>query len=102
MTELFLVLLRILFPLDPVARLRELMRVWLRTVMGWLEDPEEREAYAYWAEDRARLESCICFLEYAMQVLLHDRARQTLGLRFILASSSAMGCSKSRFIAEEV
>jgi len=83
MGQMLLILLRILFPLDPVARTRELMRNWLGMVMSWIADPEELEAYAYWSEDRARLESCICFLEYAMQVLLHDRARQMLGQRYV-------------------
>jgi hypothetical protein len=80
---MLLILLRILFPLDPVARTRELMRNWLGMVMSWIADPEELEAYAYWSEDRAKLESCICFLEYAMQVLLHDRACQMLGQRYV-------------------
>ncbi len=83
MGQMLLILMRILFPLDPVARYRELMRSWLGMVMGWVADPEELEAYAYWSEDRAKLESCICFLEYATQVLLHDRARQMLGLRYV-------------------
>jgi hypothetical protein len=83
MGQMLLILLRILFPLDPVARTRELMRNWLGMVMSWVADPEELEAYAYWSEDRARLESCICFLEYAMQVLLHDRASQMLGQRYV-------------------
>jgi len=83
MGQMLLILLRILFPLDPVARTRELMRNWLGMVMSWVADPEELEAYAYWSEDRAKLESCICFLEYAMQVLLHDRSQQILGLRYV-------------------
>jgi hypothetical protein len=83
MGQMLLILLRILFPLDPVARSRELMRSWLGMVMGWVADPEELEAYAYWSEDRAKLESCICFLEYAMQVLIHDRAQQMLGQRYV-------------------
>ena len=83
MGQMLLILLRILFPLDPVARYRELMRNWLGMVMSWVADPEELEAYAYWTEDRAKLESCICFLEYAMQVLIHDRTRQMLGLRYV-------------------
>jgi hypothetical protein len=83
MGQMLLILLRILFPLDPVVRSRELMRNWLDMVMSWVADPEELEAYAYWSEDRAKLESCICFLEYAMQVLLHDRARQMLGQRYV-------------------
>jgi hypothetical protein len=83
MGQMLLILLRILFPLDPVARTRELMRSWLGMVISWAADPEELEAYAYWSEDRARLESCICFLEYAMQALLHDRAQQMLGQRYV-------------------
>ncbi len=83
MGQMLLILLRILFPLDPVARTRELMRSWLGMVMSWVADPEELEAYAYWSEDRAKLESCICFLEYAMQVLIHDRACQMLGQRYV-------------------
>jgi hypothetical protein len=83
MGQMLLILLRILFPLDPVARTRELMRNWLGMVMSWVADPEELEAYAYWSEDRAKLESCICFLEYAMQVLIHDRACQMLGQRYV-------------------
>jgi hypothetical protein len=83
MGQMLLILLRILFPLDPVARTRELMRSWLGMVMSWVADPEELEAYAYWTEDRARLESCICFLEYAMQVLIHDRSQQMLGQRYV-------------------
>ena len=83
MGQMFLILLRILFPLDPVARYRELMRSWLGMVMSWVDDPEELASYAYWSEDRAKLESCICFLEYAMQVLIHDRTRQMLGQRYV-------------------
>ncbi len=83
MGQMFLILLRILFPLDPVARFRELMRSWLGLVMSWVADPEELASYAYWPKDRAKLESCICFLEYAMQVLIHDRTRQMLGQRYV-------------------
>ena len=83
MGQMFLILLRILFPLDPVARYRELMRSWLGMVMSGVDDPEELASYAYWSEDRAKLESCICFLEYAMQVLIHDRTRQLLGQRYV-------------------
>ena len=44
MTALFLVLLRILFPLDPVARLREITRDYINAIVSCLEDPARREA----------------------------------------------------------
>ena len=46
MTELFLVLLRILFPLDPVARLREITRDYISAIVTCLEDPARRETIA--------------------------------------------------------
>ncbi len=83
MGQMFLILLRILFPLDPVARAQELMRSWLRQVMDAVTDPEEIESFAYWPEDRLMLERAICVLEYAMRMLIHARARQMLGLRYV-------------------
>ena len=83
MGQMFILLLRILFPLDKVARSRELMRAWLQMVMGWVADPEDVEGFAYWADDRAKLEGHVCALEHAMQVLIHERARDLLGLPFI-------------------
>jgi lysozyme len=83
MGQMFVLLLRILFPLDKVARSRELMRGWLQMVMGWVADPEDVEGFAYWTDDRAKLEGHVCALEYAMQGLIHERARDLLGLPFI-------------------
>ena len=39
MGQLFILLLRILFPFDKVGRSRELMRGFLQMVMGWVMDP---------------------------------------------------------------
>ncbi len=80
---MFILLLRILFPLDKVARSREFMRAWLQKIVSWVTDPEDIEGFAYWTDDRAKLEGHICALEYAMQVLIHERAREILGLPFI-------------------
>jgi len=83
MGQMFILLLRILFPLDKVARSREFMRAWLQKIVSWVTDPEDIEGFAYWTDDRAKLEGHICALEYAMQVLIHERAREMLGLPFI-------------------
>ena len=83
MGQLFILLLRIMFPFDKFGRSRELMRGWLQMVMGWVADPEDVEDFADWADGRAKLEGHICALENAMQILVWERAREMLGLPFI-------------------
>ena len=83
MGQMFILLLRILFPLDKVARSREFMRGWIKLVMNWVRDPEDVEGFAYWSDDRARLEGHIAAVEYGLQILIWERARDMLGLPFL-------------------
>jgi hypothetical protein len=83
MTELFLLLLRILFPLDFVARARELTRDYLAEIIGWLEDPLALADIRHDPCRLARLEAHIIVAEHGVQLLIHDRARQLLGLPFV-------------------
>ena len=59
MTELFLVLLRILFPLDPVARLREITREYLNWLVTCLEDPQKLNDFLTNPEDQATYVSAL-------------------------------------------
>ena len=70
MSPMFFILMRILFPFDKVARIRELMRHLIRLTISWVSDPEDVESFAYWDEDRAWLEGHIAALEYAMRCLV--------------------------------
>ncbi|RYG38129.1 MAG: hypothetical protein EON93_02550 [Burkholderiales bacterium] len=80
---MFILLLRILFPLDLVGRSREFMRGWLQMVMGWVMDPTNIADFAEFPEDRLWLEGHIAATEHAMQILVWERAREMLGLPFI-------------------
>ena len=83
MTELFLVLLRILFPLDPVARLREVTRDYLSEIMGWLDDPLDVAEIARRPDWLEILEAHIIVAENGVELLITERARQIAGLPFI-------------------
>ena len=83
MTELFLVLLRILFPLDPVARLREVTRDYLCEIMGWLDDPADVAEIAQRPDWLEILEAHIIAAENGVELLITERARQIAGLPFI-------------------
>jgi len=83
MTELFLVLLRILFPLDPVARLREITREYLNWLVTCLEDPAELNDFLTNPEACAGVEAHVIVIEHGVQLLINERARQIAGLPFI-------------------
>ena len=83
MTELFLVLLRILFPLDPVARLREVTRDYISQIMGWLDDPLDVAEIARRPDWLEILEAHIIVAENGVELLITERARQLAGLPFI-------------------
>ncbi len=81
MVELFLALLRILFPLDPVARLREVTRFFINRL---IEDIATfRVELETSPEARAILEGQIASAEDGLQQLIHERARQIAGLPFV-------------------
>lgn len=48
--QMLLILVRILFPLDPSRGCANSCATGWAMVMGWVADPEELEAYAYWSE----------------------------------------------------
>ncbi len=83
MTELFLVLLRILFPLDPVARLREITREYLNWLVTCLEDPAKLNDFLTSPEACAGVEAHVIVIEHGVQLLINERARQIAGLPFI-------------------
>jgi len=83
MTELFLVLLRILFPLDPVARLREITREYLNWLVTCLEDPAKLNDFLTNPETCAGVEAHVIVIEHGVQLLINERARQIAGLPFI-------------------
>ena len=83
MTELFLVLLRILFPLDPVARLREITREYLNWLVTCLEDPQKLNDFLTNPEACAGVEAHVIVIEHGVQLLINERARQIAGLPFI-------------------
>jgi len=83
MTELFLVLLRILFPLDPVARLREITREYLNWLVTCLEDPQKLNDFLTNPETCAGVEAHVIVIEHGVQLLINERARQIAGLPFI-------------------
>ena len=82
MIDLLITLLRILFPLDPVARLREITRDYINAIVTCLEDPHRREMIADTPHLRAKLEADIAALEHGIHLLIHERARQILGLPY--------------------
>ena len=83
MTELFLVLLRILFPLDPVARLREVTRDYIHWLVACLEDPQKLDDFLNTPEACAGVEAHVIVIEHGVQLLITERARQIAGLPFI-------------------
>ena len=83
MTELFLVLLRILFPLDPVARLREITREYLNWLVTCLEGPAKLNDVLTNPEACAGVEAHVIVIEHGVQLLINERARQIAGLPFI-------------------
>ncbi|MDP3493604.1 MAG: hypothetical protein Q8R82_10850, partial [Hyphomonadaceae bacterium] len=89
MVDLLLTLLRILFPLDPVARLREITRDYISQIMGWLDDPFDVEEIAHREDLREILEAHIIAAEHGVQLLITERARQIAGLPFIYTARIA-------------
>ncbi|HPI48645.1 MAG TPA: hypothetical protein PLH23_10285, partial [Hyphomonadaceae bacterium] len=72
MTELFLVLLRILFPLDPVARLREITREYLNWLVTCLEDPQKLNDFLTNPETCAGVEAHVIVIEHGVQLLINE------------------------------
>ena len=83
MVDLLLILMRILFPLDPVARLREVTRDYLGEIGSWLENPLCLDDLRTDPQLCALLEAHIIVAEYGVHLLIHERARQLAGLPFI-------------------
>jgi hypothetical protein len=83
MIDLLITLLRILFPLDPVARLREITRDYINAIVSCLEDPARREQILNTPHLCAKLDADIAALEHGIHLLIHERARQILGLPYI-------------------
>ncbi|MDP3492893.1 MAG: hypothetical protein Q8R82_07250 [Hyphomonadaceae bacterium] len=89
MVDLLLTLLRILFPLDPIARLREITRDYISQIMGWLDDPFDVEEIHHREDLREILEAHIITAEHGVQLLITERARQIAGLPFIYTARIA-------------
>ena len=83
MYRMLLVLLRILFPLDPVARMIEGTRFYFRNIIACLERPEDVAELKAHPLARAELEAWIAAGEHGINLLIHDRARQILGLPYV-------------------
>jgi len=81
MIELFLILLRLLFPRDPVAAMTEAMRFFLGSLLARLEDAETLLQLQNDPRERASLEAAIASAEDGINLIIHHRARQILGLR---------------------
>jgi len=82
MAELLHALLCILFPLDPVARIRELTRDYIRWMIAPLSDPRAIAHLHASPEARRELLSHITVIEQGMNLLIHHRTRQLLGKPF--------------------
>ena len=89
MVDLLLTLLRVLFPLDHVARLREITRDYISQIMGWLDDPLDVEEIHHREDLREILEAHIIAAEHGVQLLITERARQIAGLPFIYTARIA-------------
>ncbi len=77
-----IVLLRILFPLDPVAQLREVTRYFISGIIDMLANPAWIEEFAIYPDARAMLEGMIASAEEGIKLLIHERACQILGLPY--------------------
>ena len=77
-----IVLLRILFPLDPVAQLREATRWFISGILDMLADPEWIEEFKEYSDARAMLEGMIASAEEGVKLLIHERACQILGMPY--------------------
>lgn len=82
MAELPHALLCILFPLDPVARIRELTRDYIHWLIAPLSDPRAIAHLHASPAARRDLLSHITVIEQGMNLLIHHRARQLLGQPF--------------------
>ena len=82
MIDLLITLLRILFPHDPVARLSEITRAYISGIVTCLADPARRETIANTPHLCAKLDADIAALEHGIHLLIHERARQILGLPY--------------------
>ena len=83
MVSLLLTLLRVLFPLDPVARLREITRDYINWLVSCLEDEQKLEDLHTNPLARAGFAAHIIVAEHGVNLLIHDRARQLAGLPFL-------------------
>ena len=77
-----IVLLRILFPLDPVAQLREVTRWFISGIIDMLADPRWIAEFEEFADARAMLEGMIASAEEGVKLLIHERACQILGMPY--------------------
>ena len=83
MVSLLLTLLRILFPLDPVARLREVTRDYINWLVACLADERKLADLRHNPLARAGFAAHILVAEHGVNLLIHDRARQLAGLPFL-------------------
>ncbi len=83
MFQLLLTLLRILFPLDPVAQLREVTRIFITSLLEDLETPDRLQHLETCPDCRMKMEGQIASAEDGIQQAIHERARQIAGLPFI-------------------
>ena len=77
-----IVLLRILFPLDPVAQLREVTRYFISGIIDMLADAEWLAEFEDYHDARAMLEGMIASAEEGIKLLIHERACQILGMPY--------------------
>ena len=78
-----IVLLRILFPLDPVAQLREVTRWFISGILDMLADPQWIAEFEEYPDARAMLEGMIASAEEGVKLLIHERACQILGMPYV-------------------
>ena len=88
MTQLLLILLRLLFPRDLVARMRELTRRFVLDLLDISQDQQKLADLKTFPEARLWLASRIAFTEEAVHTLIHERARQILGLPYIFTPAT--------------
>lgn len=97
MTELFLLLLPIQFPLDLVARMREVTRNYLSEIISWFEDPLVLAGAHQDPALRSGLEAHIAIAERGVHLPIHERARQIFGLRHVFTPRLiGPGCRRDR------
>jgi hypothetical protein len=96
MSAFFLLLLRILFPLNPVRQLSEIVREYICLLIDAFDDGDDFEALANDPERLALLEGHIDVTEEEIHAIIGMRAREIAGLRYIRTRGCGIGVPRRR------